>query len=243
MYSVGVCSRRGHTVNKCYDLTKVPVSERKAVLKSLNLCFRCLSNSKGHNFRRCTVKCFSCKGNHHALLCDKGMVNTNSQSVSQDLPTPNTTQSPNQSPAPNAYTATNMPTNAGVSHVGVTQSTVSSNTQVLLQIVWVPVRGEKGVSDAIVLFDTGADRTYVTESSVDRIGPEWLSTRTIFYMQPLVVIHLVRRHWEMSMISVYRVLIIVCMSKLQRSLASVLLYRGLLFLTVSWVPWVKVFNL
>ena len=143
MNSVGVCSRRGHTVNKCYDLTKVPVSEWKAVLKSLNLCFRCLSNSKGHNFRRCTVKCFSCKGNHHALLCDKGRFNTNPQSVSQDLPTPNTTQSPNQSPAPNAYTATNMPTNAGVSHVGVTQSTVSSNTQVLLQIVRVPVRGGK----------------------------------------------------------------------------------------------------
>ena len=106
--SCTLCSRRGHTVNKCYDLTKVPVSERNAVLKSHNLCFRCLSNSKGHNFRRCTVKCFSCKGNHHALLCDKGRVNTNSQSVSQDLPTPNTTQSQNQSPAPNAYTATNM---------------------------------------------------------------------------------------------------------------------------------------
>ena len=70
--SCTLCSRRGHTVNKCYDLTKVPVSERKAVLKSHNLCFRCLSNSKGHNFRRCTVKCFSSKGNHHALLCDKG---------------------------------------------------------------------------------------------------------------------------------------------------------------------------
>ena len=173
------CSRRGHTVNKCYDLTKVPVSERKAVLKSHNLCFRCLSNSKGHNFRRCTVKCSSCKGNHHALLCDKGGVNTSSQSVSQDVPTPNTTQSPNQSPAPNAYTATNMPTNAGVSHVGVTQSTVSSNAQVLLQIVRVPVRGAKGVSDAIVLFETGADRTYVTESLVDRIGPEWVGTRTM----------------------------------------------------------------
>ena len=72
-----------------------------------------------------------------------------------------------------------MPTNAGVSHVGVTQSTVSSNTQVLLQIVRVPVRGEKSVSDAIVLFDTGADRTYVTESLVDRIGPEWVGTRTM----------------------------------------------------------------
>ena len=55
-----LCSRRGHTVSKCYDLTKVPVSERKYVLKSHNLCFRCLSNSKGHNFHRCTVKYFSC---------------------------------------------------------------------------------------------------------------------------------------------------------------------------------------
>ena len=66
-----------------------------------------------------------------------------------------------------------------VSHVGVTQSNVSSNTQVLLQIVRVPIREEKGVSDAIVLFDNGADRTYVTESLVDRIGPEWVGTRNI----------------------------------------------------------------
>ena len=114
-------------------------------------------------------------------------------SLFQDVPTPNTTQSLNQSPAPNAHTATNMPTNAGLSHVGVTQSNVSSNTQVLLQILRDSVRGggggggakgggggggggkgggTKGVSDAIVLFDTGADWTYVTESLVDPIGSE-----------------------------------------------------------------------
>ena len=38
--SCTLCSRGCHTVNKCYDLTKVPVSEREAVLKSHNLCFR-----------------------------------------------------------------------------------------------------------------------------------------------------------------------------------------------------------
>ena len=72
-----------------------------------------------------------------------------------------------------------MRTNAGVSHIGVSQSTVSSNTQILLQIVRVPVKGTKGVSGVIVLFDTGADRTYVTESLVGRIGPEWVGTCTI----------------------------------------------------------------
>ena len=80
-------------MNKCYDLTKVPVSESKAVLKSDNLCFRCLSNSKGHNFHQYTVKWLSCKGSHHVLLCNKGGVNTNSKSVSQDLhPTPHNYQ-------------------------------------------------------------------------------------------------------------------------------------------------------
>ena len=197
--SCTLCSRRGHTVNKCYDLTKVPVSERKAVLKTHNLCFRCLSNSKGHNFRRCTVKCFSCKGNHHALLCDKGRVYTSSQSGSQDLPTPNTTQSPNQSPAPNAYTATNMPTNAGVSHVGVTQSTVSSNTQVLLQIVRVPVRGGGGGGGGgevslmrlffLILVLTGpmSQSLWLTGLDLSGLGP------VPCHVHPLVVIHLVRQ--------------------------------------------------
>ena len=35
------------------------------------------------------------------------------------------------------------------------------------------------MSDAVILFDTGADRTYVTEHLVNRIGPEWVGTRIV----------------------------------------------------------------
>ena len=139
-------------MNRFYYLARVPVSDRKGVIKYHNLCFKC-SISNGQNFRRCTMKCFGCKGSHHLLLCDKGRVNTSFQSVCHE---PNTTPFTNQSPAPNAHTATNMPTNTGVSHVSITQSTESSGTQVLLPLARVPV------SDAVVTFDTA--RTYVTAS-------------------------------------------------------------------------------
>ena len=126
-----------------------------------------------------------------------------------------------QSPAPNVNTATNMPTNAGGSLLSVTQSIKSSDTQVLLEIVRVPVRG-KCVSDAKFFFIpvlTGPMSQSLEFTGVDLSGLGPIS----HHVQPLVVIHLVR---------------------LQRSLASVLLSRGLLFLKfIFWVPLVKVFIL
>ena len=62
------------------------------------------------------------KGSHHALWRDKGGVDINSQSVPLGFPTPSPIQSPNQSQEPNAHTATNVPNNAGVSHVSVARS-------------------------------------------------------------------------------------------------------------------------
>ena len=124
---------------------------------------------------------------------------------------------------------------AGVSHVGVTQSTVSSNTQVLLQIVRVPVTGAKGVFDAIVLFDTGADRTYVTESLVDRIGREWVGTRTISCAACGC-----NSLGEATVRNVYD----FCLQGVDHNLhvqAAEVPSICAALQTVSWVPWVKVF--
>ena len=64
-----MCGRKGHTVDRCYNLTQVPPNERKSVLRSHYLCFKCLSNNKGHNFRNCGAKCSKYKGSHHVVLC------------------------------------------------------------------------------------------------------------------------------------------------------------------------------
>ena len=39
-----MCGRKGHTVDKCYNLTRVPLNERKSVLRSHHLCFKWVLN-------------------------------------------------------------------------------------------------------------------------------------------------------------------------------------------------------
>ena len=64
-----LCGRQGHTLERCFKLTRAPVGERQNTLKRVGACFRCLSTAKGHVYRNCDAKCTKCQGRHHALLC------------------------------------------------------------------------------------------------------------------------------------------------------------------------------
>ena len=69
-----------------------------------------------------------------------------------------------------------------VSHVCGNVSNVNSvsgtTTHVFLQTARVSVHGKCGMADAIILFDTGSDMTYISR---DRIGPEWVGSQNIAY--------------------------------------------------------------
>ena len=43
-----LCGRQGHTLERCFKLTRAPVGERQNILKRVGACFRCLSTAKGH---------------------------------------------------------------------------------------------------------------------------------------------------------------------------------------------------
>ena len=60
-------------------------------------------------------------------------------------------------------------------------TTCVSHTDVLLQTVKVPVKGKKRVVDAIILFDTGSNRTYVSQNFVDKVSPEWIEKQQLSY--------------------------------------------------------------
>ena len=64
--SCGICDK-AHPTARCWNLTKIPVNERKAKLRSAGLCYRCLN--KGHVSIGCSASCSKCKGRHHVLLC------------------------------------------------------------------------------------------------------------------------------------------------------------------------------
>ena len=58
--------KKPHVTERCWDLTKAPISVRRDKIRNAGLCFRCLS--KSHLAQRCESVCVKCKGKHHALF-------------------------------------------------------------------------------------------------------------------------------------------------------------------------------
>ena len=60
----GFCGKC-HLTERCLDMLKLSIPERKEKIKSSGLCFRCLL--KGHIAKRCAAKCLKCKGRHNQI--------------------------------------------------------------------------------------------------------------------------------------------------------------------------------
>ena len=162
-----LCNRQGHTLEHCYSVTKAPVENRKEILKKAGVCFRCLSTTKGHVFRRCQAKCIKCKGKHHVLLCVPKQ---------SSLSAPN---SANTCVTNEHKSATNS--SVGTVHLSSVNTVSEKPNQVLLQTAKVSVLGQSGAAEVIVLFDTGSDKSYVSSRLVEKVGPEWVGSHDLAY--------------------------------------------------------------
>ena len=164
-----LCGRQGHTLEHCFSLTKAPVGNRKDILKSVGSCFRCLETTKGHSFGRCRAKCARCKGKHHVLLCMPKQISSHT-----------TTSTANSHMLASTSTPTSDTSSDSIKVSTV--NTVSGKTnRVLLQTAQVSVKGQSGAAEAVVLFDTGSDKSYVSSRLVDQIGPEWVESHDLAY--------------------------------------------------------------
>ena len=76
---------------------------------------------------------------------------------------------------PEHYTAKSKLTEQAVT------ATCISHTNILLQTVKVPVKGKKKTMDAVVLFDTGSNRTYVSQNFVDKVSPDYIDSTELSY--------------------------------------------------------------
>ena len=159
----GACGKTGHWLVDCFVLKKTPVGERKDKVKETGACFRCLKTLPGHFARNCSAKCSKCNGKHHKFLCTTPTCTTPAQLQN------------NPSPSPNEGDKETLIQ----SHV--TTSNSASHADVLLQTLTVSVWGKRGRVQAVVLFDTGADKSYVSQELVDRVGPEWLESESLRY--------------------------------------------------------------
>ena len=152
-----------HWSEKCYDILQKNIPERRQKIKTLGLCFKCLR--KGHIAKFCQVKCDICKGKHNQLCCEEA----NSGKVSPQSHTKKSTQVSEKE-------------KSSVSNVGVLHSHGSSDKMcTVLQTARVKLQGKKGFTHATILFDTGSDYSYVTSSVVNKIDPEWLTSRPMTY--------------------------------------------------------------
>ena len=149
-----VCNKSGHSTSQCFMLRRTPLEQRQQLLRQACLCYKCLTaGAKGkHLFRQCTAKCSSCKGAHHVILCDSEQT---------------------QSGKSNESTTHNIATAVCSSH--------SKQKTVLLQTAQVTVRGKQGSVVANVLFDTGSDKSYASESFVSKVNPEWVSRESFAF--------------------------------------------------------------
>ena len=184
-----LCGRSGHAIDRCFDLTRAPINDRKSILRRVRACFKCLSTVRSHNYTKCSARCTACNGRHHVTLCEASP-NQSPPSVGQTASQPQQSARPANSSPPSPPSDSvrnsgapvgNLTAPASPSNVSRVSTVSAVPAQVLLQTAKVNVHGKCGQVEAVVLFDSGADRTYISESLVNKIGPEWVGSQNLAY--------------------------------------------------------------
>ena len=165
---------KNHPTEKCFKLSG-SIQVKKEKLKSAGLCFRCLL--PGHIAKGCSVVCWKCNGRHHEIICGPPAVGPTSAGVS------NVSSPPPYSGNVNASATHSLST---TSFVSVANSTPpgdmsASHPSVALQFARVTLHGSQGVTEATVMFDTGSDRSYVTQDLVNRVKPKWVDSEPVAF--------------------------------------------------------------
>ena len=203
-----VFCEKTHVSGNCYSIVKLPYEDRYKKILSLGLCFRCLK--KGHSGRECmsTYRCKNCNDcRHNYLMCrhfnTAGNQSGGNVSSGNSLNAPSQSQNPHYDsrsahlalappagpvyyPAPAAFQApyvsngsSSSSNNNSVVNLGICHNTTKSCT--ILQTAKIPLLSHDGsFVVAKVLFDTGADRSYISSKFNQKIkancvGSEYLS--------------------------------------------------------------------
>ena len=138
----------------------VTVNERKAILKKAGRCFRCLY--RGHNARDCKGprNCRHCNRQHHQSICMEHESKTR---------------------APEQGRETDPKKQDGTPEVTATAPTRTNERRVLLQTARATVENSDGSrsASAKILFDSGSQRSYVTDNLRAKLGLKPLSNETL----------------------------------------------------------------
>ncbi|KAK3896281.1 hypothetical protein Pcinc_000025 [Petrolisthes cinctipes] len=168
------CQKR-HKTEKCWHILTLNIHDREEKTKQAGLCFKCLL--KGHVSRGCKgkVMCTLCNGHHNVLFCRVGKpYSDNNKLPGKQVVTHKSNGQVNIQSSDAANTST-------VEHVGISHDQrVKKSTVLQTAKVKVLSKGGKSVV-ATVMFDLGADTTYVSHDFVKRIKPKWITSTYTSY--------------------------------------------------------------
>ena len=154
------CKSPSHSATKCEVIPDV--SKRVEVVKKENLCFNCLGH---HKISQCQSKyrCKSCGRKHHTSLCD-------AKTTSQTLPTDTTSTTTTSATATKTDTKTQLLAPV-VPMDNSTHNLVSPGTaQCLLKTAVVDVRAGRNRCSANILFDEGAQQSFISQELADQLS-------------------------------------------------------------------------
>ena len=177
-WSPGLCNgSKPHQTAKCDSLNNLSIPERMNKIKYSSLCFACLE--RGHRARQCSSRCSLCQGRHYLVCCphqgrESSDPSRGDSAAAVELP-------------PQSSVAVSLPCGGssqgrGAAALGCGAGGREQTRQLtVLPTAKVLVYGAKGVVEATALFDSGSDRTYVTDSLVEQVGPKFSSSQVVSF--------------------------------------------------------------
>ena len=200
----GFCKDHHRTYN-CPTYKRARIHVRRQKVKDARLCFRCL---QPHFASGCSVQCQRCEGPHHRSICsspsnqgahsssnhNQGVAHvwrqaSNVQVSNVQQPTQGSSSGPTQGNKPQGsntqqVNGTSTIRSSAATLSGVDASLITSNignTATVLQTAKVIVKTPSGQVQATVLFDSAADRSYVTSSLVKLCQPKKICQDYVSY--------------------------------------------------------------
>ena len=162
-----------HWSDNCSEF--VTVQERYQVLQRQQRCYNCLGTN--HNKTKCFSKrrCMKCKQKHHTSLCHGQTQNPPKDTASNpstskiEQTKANTHDEPKETHKEKKTHSDN--THVGTTHVGTTQLLDLQQNQILMHSARTTAIGQGfQCSQAHILFDTGSQRTFITENMRNRLN-------------------------------------------------------------------------
>lgn len=168
--SCHIC-RANHYSDKCPEIVNLAHEQRKEKIKSMKLCFKCLSSA--HRAAQCNRMCFFCKGPHHSVL-HRREADASASTESRLLTGPGfsstsqvgLTGSNGGSNDVSGSSVEASPNPSNVSGGAYYSQTSASGKATLMQVATIVVDGQP----VTVLFDSGSDFSYIRQDTAKRLG-------------------------------------------------------------------------